>query len=215
MIGKNKCVLFQNKNIKILHPNNPNGILVFHTFSHRYFAKNGLFPSSKFVMDYGSEVFHNEIFFRAPYIKNLESSNNVCEYFDNNIINHYQNLAVIRICPFNTFVFSSEFRSHDNWGPIKGKQKINETRKPMIQYMEQLEKNKNKMEKKKEEESNWYNLITSDVIFDRKYQHKYRCNPNYSQLSIAHNSEILAEVDHIPFEWFVECYWNGEKIVSN
>jgi hypothetical protein len=204
-------ILFQNENIHILHPKSTYGILVFHYFDHFNVISQGLMPSSKYVLDYSKEQIFDEIFFRAPYKKNLGFSNNMNDYFSDNTIEKQKNLVIIRVCPYYTNVFSSEFRSYDNWGYWNGKQFINKTKKTMIKYMETVKENEKLLAEKKSNKLVEYNLITSQVSFGEKW----RKDNNYSCLPIESNSEVLAKVDHIPPDWFVQCYWKGKKVIDN
>ena len=203
-------VLFCDENVQILHPKSPRGILVFHAFEFYNVVEQGLFPSSKYPFDFGLDVVHDEIFFRAPYKKKISSSNQLFDYFDDNIIDYYQNLVVLRVCLYNTNVFSSEIRSFENFGPLKGRELINQSKKSMIQYMNQIEENEKKLEELANKE-HMYHLFTGEVVENNQH---LRFNPNFSYLPINTNSEVLVKVDHIPPEWFVECYWDGKKVVN-
>jgi hypothetical protein len=214
----NDDVFFQDDDVCILYPHVKRGILVFSRFTNPAVFKDGLFSGAELKRrnpNYGERsVYHDVIFFRAPFRYGDEGLLPLEAYYEDDVVNNFtaggeDHLFVIRIDPDKTYVYSSEARVHD----YSGKQSLlRASRKSLNQYIDVIDQNKLMLPPSP---SGWiaeYNIVSGRkrYITMRQYKNTHGMLQmstnynNYTPAPIQRNSEFLVHLPVIPASIAVE-----------
>lgn len=202
-------ILFQNEDVCILKPESPRGILIFTKSKSKNICSEGILSYNELRRRHPElelmnrsrahhDPKHNDlIFFRAPFnydTTSFESSyGNSPEWF---ITSSTRALAVIRIDPEKTFVYSSETRDKGSYFDIMS------SRRSMLTYFDVLRYNSTIRP-----ESHKYrvcaNIIT--MMKDRVPTTRPCTYPLEEHLPIERMAEVVVHLPRIPPEWLVRC----------
>jgi hypothetical protein len=206
-------VKFEDNFVRILDPNEPRGVLIYTRFQQPPDApslrETGLKTGSKMRqegIEFGRTVYHDKIFFRAPFYANeIDYTSPMTEVKSlyGNISTHDK--VFIRVDPENTFVFSSEIRGHyyptiwtgeSMYTSIEMENEVENSRKSMVQYFDVIADNA----RTKELSGDTYHLYSS-----QKCNWYSRSNPKYPyiQWPIHKSSEIYVKIPHLTSDYFV------------
>ena len=215
---KPEDIMFQNKDVSILKPNIPKGILI----SSRYPAdkynilQEGLKSGAQLKKENKychTKTYYNCIFFRAPYQKpkkldyssveleilNLYSQDTNSRDIQNDNVkkledNFMDNRIFIRVDPNKTFVYSSELRDIFTYPELyQKKDYIINSRKTMIEYLNIIEENRIAMLASKSQLP-YFNLLTSRIHFTNNFEAQFIKKLPYSPYLINKCSEVLVEL---------------------
>jgi hypothetical protein len=174
-------VYYNTDNVCILKPGVKKGVMIKHHYHERDVAdviKNGVKSGSRLQVEgvqFGRNVAHDSIFFRAPYIYTPQVDRSCIE---NEIIASFgkveNNCVYLRVDPAQTNTFSSEIRVRYRSEFIpnisietrratelrKIEQQIQNSKKLMTKYFEIIENNKNLHQPQKDYVERW-NLFSS------------------------------------------------------
>lgn len=219
-------ILFQNDDVCVLKPDSPRGILIFSRVrlnkenyktdeefeeAKRNICSEGVYSynelkKQKPELGLTSRETHGDhddlIFFRAPFtpdITTFESAYECREPSDLNYVHDNHIITVLlRIDPEKTFVYSSELRA-------KQPAMIYNSRKPMMKYLEIIDKNK----QIQRPNINPFNYKMVANLFT--YEQSYRLNniksvfPYMDYWNINRNTEVVVKIPHIPGNWLHSC----------
>jgi hypothetical protein len=209
-------IIFQDENVCILEPTSPRGIIIFTISKSWNICKEGLlsynelrkrYPELGLINRSRSHVdpeHNNLIFFRAPY--NSDTSTFESSYDGKppqSMLGKFSKeaLAIIRIDPEKTFVFSSETRAKGTYSDLL------KSRIPMIDYLTRIKGHKDKFVKYPGKICS--NIITYEKnIVSQHFECKY---PLEEYLPIERMAEVVVKLPHIPPEWFVGCITNEKN----
>lgn len=203
-------VLFKTKNVSVLKPNIKKGAILFHKIHNDQInvvdqiKLNGLKSGKQLKregIEFGRRIYHDSIFFKAPFVSpnkiNYDSIQSELislypDLFDSKYLNEIDmsNIAVIRVDPNETYVFSSEIRV--NYYGEEIYKNLNKSRISLIDYFKQISNNC-KPYYFSEKQPVW-NLITRDIYYFSK---NYQLPKFFSTSPIERNSEILVARDII------------------
>jgi len=219
-------ILFQNDDVCVLKPDSPRGILIFSRVrlnkskyktdeefekARHNICSEGLYShnelrTQKPELGLTPRATHDDhdnlIFFRAPFtpdITTFESAYECSAPSDLNFENETHIITVLlRIDPERTFVYSSEIRA------VKP-ESIKGSRKPMMEYLAQIAKNK-QIQRPKINPFN-YKMVANLLT----YEQSYRLNsvksvfPYKEYFPINRNTEVVIKIPHIPGDWLHSC----------
>lgn len=207
-------ILYKDDYICILKPNVKKGVLIvtrFYVDGPTNVCKQGL-KTGQHLQKQGKTVRKHagkaldKIFFKAPYLplqiaqyptiqQQLRAS-----YGDRFLLQ--PKMAVLRVDPDQTFVFSSEIRTTGQYWD--NPRIINASKKTLTKYYDILRKN-NQQKIQNEKQSGKkivYNMHSSQIKF---VPLRYNMNYPFSEHDIASNSEILIQTPVLGPEHFVWC----------
>ena len=196
-------VLYEDENVCILDPTSKRGVLVFHGSKYPDLCNEDLLNGDELFKIKGIKISgytdRSVIYFRAPYAP-ADEGLDMEKYYPGGTPK--ANIAVIRVDPSKTYVFSSQIRIHmiSLVNTKDYNNQINNSKKTMLEYFDVLRENaKIKYEYGKKF---FYNLFSSKkVAFSSSNKPEYPLDEN----TIEYNSEILVKLPYIPKEWFVFC----------
>lgn len=211
-------ILFMDDDVCILKPTVKKGILVFTHYTQpvnmQSLCKTGLKTGAQLQsegIDFGRNMIHPYIFFRAPYLFNpidyTSIDTEITSSFGEGQSN-FTSRAWIRIDPARTYVYSSEIRA--KYSPKfyynspeyldKLEQEVKKSRKLITNYLQII--NENAKVTVESNQKKIYNLINSRV----------ELVPNNSNISypwdsnnINRTSEVLVRIPHLTPDYFVKC----------
>lgn len=211
-------IMYQDHLVCILKPEVKKGVIVW---THYTQPKNceslkviGLKTGDQLYregINFGRDVYHPYIFFRAPYFsREIDYSSVESEIFSSYGENQIdiEPRIFIRVDPNKTFIFSSELR-------VINPSKIRLSKKPMTDYFEIINRNKDLCSSNKYLKP-IYNLVTSEIHkFEEYKKHKIICDIDdfcykESKYNIFHdappnrNSEILVSIPHLTSDYFIK-----------
>lgn len=213
----NKRVLFEDGDVCILNPELKEGILVWTHYTQpkemNSLCNTGLKSGKKLHnngINFGREIYHPYIFFRAPYFANEINY----ESIETEIESSYGDLdeetrVFIRVDPDKTYVYSSEIRvkfiPQIRFGTDKYvyniEKEVMKSKKTLRNYLQIIKENENV--KGETNQIPIYNLFSSKKIMidkDKKWgEYPWNLKP------IEENSEILVRMDHLTPDYFVKC----------
>ena len=221
-------VYYNTDNVCILKPGVKKGVMIKHHYHERDIAdviKNGVKSGSRLQVEgvqFGRNVAHDSIFFRAPYIYTPQVDRSCIE---NEIIASFgkveNNCVYLRVDPAQTNTFSSEIRVRYRSEFIPNisietrratelrqiEQQIQNSKKLMTKYFEIIENNKNLHQPQKDYVERW-NLFSSIKSW---FPLKSNASYPWDDQRIERNSEVLIGPRkdsmgigiHIPSECFV------------
>jgi len=211
-------ILYQDDDVCILNPKLKEGVIVWTNFTQPEGTESlciaGLKTGKQLHnegINFGRNVHHPYIFFRAPYY------NNPIDYLtvESEINSLYGTLpnpetssgrAFIRVDPENTYVYSSEIRAEyhpqikydtpEYWESIE--KEIKKSRKSLTEYLRIIKDNESVVSEAKEPVYHLYSSI--------KLPYNIR-HPTYPQNKepINKNSEILVGKPYLESHYFVRC----------
>jgi hypothetical protein len=206
-------ILFQNKDVCILHPLSSRGILVFSRSGTKKICTEGLYtynklrkvhPELRLPQRKNIDPTHNDlIFFRAPThadTTTFETSFNGQSPKDiikpDPPFETPAAIAVIRIDPKKTFVYSSETRIDGTYADLIA------SRISMTKYLKRIHDHE-----KLYSQPYCGNMIT----YEKKiYKDAENCRfPWKEYLPKQGIAEVVVKLPHIPPTWFVSCEDNG------
>lgn len=215
-IDKNSYILFKDKDVCILKPDTPYGILVFtkvdankdicsqreglYSYNELMKVKPELNLKSRANAHIDKEH-DNLIFFRAPYNSDISSFEASYGYNPAELGKSFSKdskscIAVLRVDPEQTFVYSSEIRALGTYNNLLA------SRIPLKNYLTIIENNINIAIEDYPQKLR-ANLITyKKECVNANVKSKY---PFFDYFPIERNTEIVVNIPHIPHEWLVEC----------
>ena len=206
-------VFFQDDDVCILYPHVKRGILIFSKFTSEAVHKQGLLSGEEIRRRNPNHdnrsIHHDVIFFRAPF-RYADENLPLKAYYEDNLIANLTTkttpLFVIRIDPDQTYVYSSEARTHDFDNKMR---LLRRSRKSLNQYMDVIEQNKVILPPSPYGWTAQYNIITGIKSYIAFQQHEYKFesvhnNGIYTSAPNNRNSEILVHIPVIPTSIAVE-----------
>lgn len=190
-------ILYQDNLVCILNPQCERGVIVYTHYrqpeGQESLCKTGLKTGKQLHsegINFGRNIYHPYIFFRAPYDSNESQEHRI----------------YIRVDPDKTFVFSSEIRA--KYSPlfktnsieynISMENELNKSKKTLTKYLSIIKENSMMKENNKQY---LYNLYSSKICnYSKKYKYPYNDAP------IERNSEILVSIPHLTPNYFVNCF---------
>jgi hypothetical protein len=219
-------VLFQDSDVCILKPNVKKGILIFTDYTQpkdgKSLCESGLKTGAQLKqegIEFGGSVFHDYIFFRAPYFPNeidYESIESEIESSFGEGMSEVRSRVWIRVDPQKTYVYSSEIRAKydpyesggfedkfaSSYPPLSIEVMIKNSRKTMTEYLRIIRENEKTLAGLKPDQRPFYNLYSSKVqLFPSKYMLSYP----WDDSPIHMNSEVLVRIPHLTPNYFVKC----------
>ena len=208
-------ILYEDADICILHPDSRRGIEVFTISGSHNICKEGLLSYNELrrrhpeyglpnrSRDHRNAKHNNLIFFRAPYNRDVSSFETS---YDNKspedmIKRSYSETAIatIRIDPDKSYVYYSEARASGTAADIQI------SRVPMKHYIEYMIPTI-KRRGAYRNHSGLIQFVYSDRLTNRLAEH----SDGYGS-TITRFFELVANIPHIPPEWFVRCHIAGPK----
>jgi hypothetical protein len=216
-------ILFENEDVCILHPASSRGILVFTVSGTKKICTEGLFSYNELRKVHPElglanrsrahhDPSHNDlIFFRAPYNTDTTSFETS---FDGktpkDIIkpifssDSQKAIAVIRIDPAKTFIYSSETRALGSYSDLM------RSRIPMMEYLLRIRGHSSLRPIYPQKSCG--NIITFEKgLFPSTMNCSY---PWKEYLPVERMAEVVVKLPHIPPSWFVSCDDNGMEFVQ-
>ena len=196
-------ILYKDDDICILHPLSKRGIVVYSSVDTDVITtglKTGLYLSITEPAKLQRSIAHPYSFFRAPFVQMPEGLSSE-KYYAKEIIKAYKNIVTIRIDPEQTFVYSSECR-------VISDAKIKGSRCLMKEYYNRIGNNL----PDQRGYMKIYNIYNGNQLYYKYPSHnysKYNLPNGYMSYPYNRNCEILARVDVIPPDWFVDIIQNG------
>ena len=207
-------VKFEDEFVRILEPDDPRGVLVYTKFQQPADApslrETGLKTGAqmrKEGIEFGRIVYHDKIFFRAPFYANeIDYTSPKTEIrslygeipTDDNIF--------IRVDPEHTYVYSSEIRAHyypTRWTgesahtSVEMENEVENSRKSMMEYFNVIADNA----KTPEKSGDTYHLYSSQKCH---WYGKSESPYPYIQCPTIHrSSEIYVKIPHLTSDYFV------------
>lgn len=208
-------ILFQNKDICILHPDSNRGILVYHASMYTRICSEGLFsynevrkrhPELKLRDRKATAINKNNdvIKFKAPFTSNTTNFETSYGSEPRQLMgtDKPEVLVMIRVDPDKTFVYSSEAR-------IRGDDEtLIKSRIPLRSYLKRIA-NKTNLK------IDYPNEICGNILtYETKMVHSEdTCHyPWIKYMPIERNAEIIVERSYIPTNWFVACHKNAAAL---
>lgn len=203
-------ILFQNHDVCILDPSSSRGVLIFTiSSSAKVICSEGLYsyntlrhikPELNLKNRHHEDPEHdNLIFFRAPFhpnVSSFETSYKVKSPAD--LLPSRGALAIIRIDPDKTFVYSSEIRAKGTYADLQTSRIL------FNSYITRIENNLLHIGTHKPGHKVCANLIT---YYTDYVPLSYKCiYPKIEYLPIERMAEVVVKIPHIPPSWFVACY---------
>lgn len=193
-------VVFEDRDVCILHPNSQRGIWVFtkNSVPNGQPIRTGEWMKANVPSFKERDIFHPYVFFRAPYFAETP-------YYDAGAEAKW-----IRVDPDKTFVYSSEIRaaSFQLGSKIDTEVLIQNSRKSLAEYFEVITQNAIKFPNTAEFNV-WYNLFTSEArSFAKPLVEAKGFSTNasppfpFSAHPINRNSEILVRTTVQP-GWYI------------
>ena len=210
-------ILFKTPDVCVLKPYIKKGVVLFHRFYSEnidlveLIKKDGL-KSGKILhqegFDFGRSVYHNNIFFKAPFVspKKINYSSVYTELtsiypdlFDSKhtIQSAPENYAIVRVDPTQTYVFSSEIRAL-YYGDEKTKL-LNQSRLKLTDYFDIIEKN-GYPNYNRNIKPMWH-LINKQMYY---FSNNVSLSKLFTEFPIERNSEIIIERDVLKPEELVD-----------
>ena len=212
-------VVFQDEDICILDPKSKRGVLVFSSATTPVVCKDGLRsheglgrPARKMA-----DPDHDKlIYFRAPYRSDVSSFEaSYGESAESMATNYHTTIAVIRIDPDKTFVYSSEARIKLPYAQFL------QTRIPFTDYLKRIAGHAEMPYSNAKGEVIWGNILTYAKEYrpSKGRRSEFRTSPiGYSFIDaweegtpIQRMAEVVAKIPHIPPKWFVECHTGEDE----
>ena len=215
-------IMYKDKYVCILKPKAKRGIIVRGIYIRpkgiTSLCKLGLKSGKKLhseSVEFGRNIIHSYIFFRAPYISTPEENIDyssikkqiISSYGEDELdfkiplYNEDTTFVYIRVDPNKTFVFSSDIRINFPYD----EKKIQSSIKTLSEYLKIIEDNKIIEANKTTDEQIWYNLFTSKAELHPLNFNGYCGDRNWTINPIKLNSEILVQRDHLTPDFFVYC----------
>ena len=202
-------VLFKTKNVAVLKPNIKKGVVLFHKIHNDEIdvldkIKSEGLKSGKQLkregIEFGRSIYHDSIFFKAPFVSpnkiNYDSIQSELISLYPDLFDKYlneifmSNIAIIRVDPNETYVFSSEIRA--NYYGKEISPMLEKSRITLTEYFDKIKSN-SAPNYQCENQPVW-NLITRDIYYFSKH---YQLPNFFSNSPIERNSEILVARDII------------------
>jgi len=196
-------VIFKNDDVCILDPKSERGILIWSISKNENICKEGLLsynflkkthPELK-LPERPEKTDHNDlIFFRAPFRSDSRTFESSYGKEPNGILFGGETMAIIRVDPMNTFVYSSELREK----PATPKD-LAESRILLDEYLKRIDGHDIKF--------GLSNLITYEKYTEGAMMKRFPI----VDVPIERNTEVVVKLPHIPPEWFVDCISKPKK----
>jgi len=214
-------ILFQTNDVCILNPRSNRGILIQTWSRSKNICREGLLSYNELrkvhpelgltdrKTDHHDPKHDDLIFFRGPY--NSDTTTFQSSYDGNSpegMIKKYSvpskesAIALIRIDPEKTFVYSSETRAKGTYSDLQS------SRIPMTEYLRRIDGHS----KFGYSGNPCSNIITYEK---RRFPTPNCTYPWIAGFPIERNSEVVVEVPRIPPEWLVSCDSNGGRRKKN
>ena len=200
-------VLFRDRDVCILRPDSPRGILIFTASNSRDVCSEGLYSHNELQRrkpELGLRPRHHIdpnhddlLFFRAPYTANTASFESSYDgATPQQLVGPRGAVAVIRVDPANTFVYSSEIRA--SAGATYNS--LLESRIPMLEYLRRIDGHTRI----------GYSpgfMPVSNLINYSKSLVPYGALVSFprSTIPVERNAEVVVRIPLLPREWMVEC----------
>ena len=207
-------VLFENFDVCILNPTSPRGILIFTVRTSKNICDEGILSYNEVRRRYPERGLQNRksgiidsrhndtIFFRAPYNSDtttFETSYDLKPPKEMLLKGISQSIALLRIDPAKTFVYSSELRVVGNYYDLR------RSRISMTDYLSRIRGHSTLPLEYGEKMCS--NLITYEKIAIDEFE---SCEyPYEDHLPIERMAEVLVELPRIPPEWLFSCDTNS------
>ena len=216
--GGDEDIMFRDADICILKPGVKKGILVFTHYNQPAglpsLCEAGLKTGAQLKkegVDFGRAVFHQYIFFRAPYLSNPPDYTTVDSEIESSFgksVSDTPKMAWIRVDPDQTYVYSSEIRSEYRPGGLFGSAKYTsemysevwKSRKTMTEYLRIIGENAGMPVEAGNKPV--YHLFSSQVKF---IPMKGKAIYPWNEEPINKNSEVLVHIPHLTPDFFVKC----------
>jgi hypothetical protein len=211
-------IMYQDKLVCILKPEVKKGIIIWTHYAQPPNVESlctlGLKTGQQLQkegVDFGRNVQHPYIFFRAPYysrkIDYSTPETEIISSFGEGTAIERSSKVFIRVDPDRTFVFSSEIRSI-SLDTAKTEYFINNSKKTLSKYLEIINKNLSIEQNVEEGQQIYYNLYSSKAsLFPSSRSPKILFDPH----PINENSEILVSIPHLTPDYFVLCNSSSES----
>ncbi len=211
-------IMYQDKLVCILKPEVKKGIIIWTHYTQPPNVESlctlGLKTGQQLQkegVDFGRNVQHPYIFFRAPYYsRKIDYSTPETEInssFGEGTAIERSSKVFIRVDPDRTFVFSSEIRA-TSWGTAKTEHVIDNSKKTLSKYLEIINKNLSIEQDVEEGQQIYYNLYSSEAFsFPSSRSPRIPYDPH----PINENSEILVSIPHLTPDYFVLCSSSSES----
>ena len=213
MAAEPSDVLFRDRDVCILRPDSPRGVLIFTGLNSKDICREGLYshnelqrrkPEIGLRSRQHIDPNHDDlIFFRAPYTADtstFESS------YDGNTLQQMLisrgAVAVIRVDPANTFVYSSEIRASAG----ATYDYLLASRIPMLEYLRRIDGHI------RIGYTPGY-MPVSNLIDYSKSLVPYGALVSFprSTIPVERNAEVVVRIPYLPREWIVECLVSAES----
>ena len=204
-------ILFQSDLVTILKPGSKRGILVWHKFydtlTKKKIKKYGLKSAKRLKednIDFGRVAEHPYIFFRAPFHNpnkiNYRNYKTEIKSLYGNILKdkYYNKIAIIRVDPDKTYVFSSEIRAF-HCGE-KQLQEINRSKKTLTEYLKIIHSNGPVSYKGM---NPYWNLYTSEMQY---WPQNFKPSYPWNEYPINKMSEVLVDLPCMKKHYFVNFF---------
>ena len=213
-------ILFEDENISMLTPNSSRGILVISKIENEVICTQGMYSAAwlqKNLPEFSKirSISHDVIFFRAPFY-NKNNNQTLEDSYGDDFYNLYKNVAIIRVDPNKTFVFSSECRANFIDSEQKKNNCLGESRKLLTEYLNIIKQNES-INCIQPLIPNWHLTNYEKSCRPTQRNERYRGigsrghNSRLLTVPVERNSEILVKRDHIPIEWFYSIYYDGKQ----
>lgn len=206
--------MYEDEHVRILEPDDPRGVLVYTKFQQPAdtpsLRETGLKTGAqmrKEGIEFGRIVYHDKIFFRAPFYANeidYTSPKTEIRSLYGEIPTHDK--IFIRVDPERTFVYSSEIRAHyyptewtgeSMYTSVEMENEVEKSRKSMMKYFDVIANNA----KTPETSEDAYHLRSSQkCCWYSKSEPEY---PYIQSPTIHRSSEIYVKIPHLTSEYFV------------
>jgi hypothetical protein len=211
-------IKYQDHDVAILHPHVKKGVLVYHHYTNppgldlcEIGLKSGL-QMQKEGIAFGRIVYHDSIFFRAPYYPNENHNYDSIENEYEGLFSKKEELydkkypiICIRVDPNKTYVYSSEIRVY---APENQKKTDLEESKILLSDYLKI-KNDNMILKNKFYDIQYKdreNMILAQNLLTHKATIKYELKLQYPYVHLMQGGgEILVHLGHMTPDYFVHC----------
>jgi hypothetical protein len=196
--------LYQDKYVRILHPDDPSGIKVLHNSCSPDILTEGIKTGLQLYKEgkeFGRTIQHPYSFFRTPSYLTPKWK----EPFKRELSIPGRYFAVLNVDLYHTYVYHSEARTIYNSKELKQLDHYI----TLVEYFDICKNIESVRKEIKVDEVIYFDRICIKNFYVRKVtdcSYKKNNHSEYITIELKYNGEILVGKSHIPPEWFVATF---------